>query len=48
MNAIVEQLSTILAVIGTGIALGRSTATRLDRIEQRMDRHLEWHASSKS
>ena len=45
MDALVAQLPTIVAVIGTGIAVWRSMATRLDRIEGRMDRHLEWHAS---
>ena len=43
MDALVAQLPTIGAVIGTGIAVWRSMATRLDRIEGRMDRHLEWH-----
>ena len=46
MDALVAQLPTIVAVIGTGIAVWRSMATRLDRIEGRMDRHLEWHAAS--
>ena len=48
MDAMIEQLPTIITVIGTGIALWRSASTRLDRIEARMDRHLEWHASGKS
>ena len=45
MDALLTQLPTIIAVIGTGIAVWRSMATRLDRIEVRMDRHLEWHAA---
>ena len=45
MDALVVQLPTILAVIGTGLIIWRSMVTRLDRIEARMDRHLEWHAS---
>ena len=44
MDALLVQLPTIVAVIGTGIALWRSMSARLDRIEGRMDRHLEWHA----
>ena len=46
MNAFLTQLPTIVAVIGTGIALWRSMSARLDRIEGRMDRHLEWHADT--
>ena len=45
MDALVAQLPTIVVVIGTGIAVWRSMATRLDRIEGRIDRHLEWHAA---
>ena len=45
MDAVFAQLPTIVAVIGTGIAIWRSLSARLDRIENRMDRHLEWHAS---
>ena len=46
MDAFVAQLPTIVAVIGTAFAIWRSMTTRLDRIEGRMDRHLEWHAST--
>ena len=45
MDAVFAQLPTIAAVIGTGVAIWRSLSARLDRIESRMDRHLEWHAS---
>ena len=45
MDALLTQLPTIIAVIATGIAIWRSMSTRLDRIEGRMDRHLEWHAA---
>ena len=46
MNSYIEQLPTIITVIGTGLAIWRSMSTRLDRIEGRMDRHLEWHANT--
>ena len=46
MDALLTQLPTIGAVFGTGIAIWRSMTTRLDRIEGRMDRHLEWHAAT--
>ena len=45
MDALLAQAPTIGTVLVAGFSIWRSLSLRLDRLEDRWDRHLEWHAN---
>ena len=44
MDALLAQAPTIGTILVAGFSIWRSLSWRLDRLEDRWDRHLEWHA----
>lgn len=44
MDALLAQAPTIGTILVAGFSIWRSLSRRLDRLEDRWDRHLEWHA----
>ena len=45
MDALLAQAPTIGTILVAGFSIWRSLSRRLDRLEDRWDRHLEWHAN---